>query len=96
MDAGATRLGFIFELGANHEIFAAHSFLSRIEMKDENEVVFHYTYGVVRVSGRHLKTIYEQAKQYTIGVVRPSDPDDLCRAEIEVTRIVFEDAKIIE
>jgi hypothetical protein len=92
-DAGAARLGFTFELGGKHEIFAVHSFLSRIEMKGENEIAFHYTYGVVHVIGHHLKDIYQQAKQYTIGVIRPSDLDDPCRAEIEVTRIVFEDAK---
>ena len=81
-------------MGGKHEIYAVHSFLSRIEMKGENEVAFHYTYGVVRVIGRHLKTIYQQAKQRTIGVIRPSDPDDLCRAEIEVTLVVFEDDKV--
>src|SRR5580658_8537659 len=89
----APTLGFTFELEGRREIFALHSFLSRIEMKNENEIWFHYTYGVVRVIGRHIEEIYRLAKQHSIGVFRRSEPDDPCRAKIEVTQIVFEDAK---
>ena len=74
-------------------MFALHSFLMRIEMKSENEIWFHYTYGVVRVIGRKLGLIYTLTVSRVLGGVRPTDPDDPCRDEIEVTQIVFEDAK---
>ena len=74
-------------------MFAHHSFLMRIEMKNENEICFHYTYGVVRVIGRKLEMIYNLALPRVLGGVRLTDPDDPCRDEIEVTQIVFEDAK---
>ena len=72
---------------------ALHSFLSYIEMKGEEEISFHYTYGVVRVIGRNLETIHDLVKQHHIGIIRPSDPNDPCRDEVEVTQIIFEDAK---
>jgi len=90
---GFSLLGFTFELGGKNELFALHSFLSHIEMKGEEEISFHYTYGMVRVTGHHLKTIYQLVKEQKIGVIRSSDPDDPCRVEIEVSKIVFEDAK---
>jgi hypothetical protein len=85
-------LGFTFELGGKKRLFALHSFLSHIEMKGEEEISFYYTYGVVRVIGRHLEKIYQLAKEHHIGVIRPSELNDPCRNEIEVTQIVFEDA----
>jgi hypothetical protein len=86
-------LGFTFELGGKKRLLALHSFLSHIEMKGEEEISFHFTYGVVRVIGRHLETIYGLVKQHHIGVIRPSELNDPCRSEVEVTQIVFEDAK---
>jgi hypothetical protein len=89
----APNLGFTFELGGRKQLLALHSFLSHIEMKGEEEISFHYTYGVVRVIGRHLETIYELVKQHHIGVIRPSELNDPCRNEVEVTQIIFEDAQ---
>ena len=74
-------------------MFAHHSFLMRIEMKNENEIWFHYTYGVVRVIGRKLELIYSLTISRVLGGVRPTDSDDPCRAEIEVREIVFESMK---
>jgi hypothetical protein len=74
-------------------MFALHSFLMRIEMKSENEIWFHYTYGVVRVTGRKLELIYTLAVPRVLGGVRPSDADDPCRDEIDVREIVFEESK---
>jgi hypothetical protein len=74
-------------------MFALHSFLMRIEMKSENEIWFHYTYGVVRVIGRKLGLIYSLTVSHVLGGVRPTASDDPCRDEIEVREIVFENAK---
>jgi hypothetical protein len=84
-------LGFTFEVGKSNEIFLLHSFLSQIELKSENEIAFHYTYGIVRVTGSHLEHLYKMVKQHVIGGIRPSAPDDPCRAEMEVRKIVFEE-----
>ncbi len=73
-------------------MFALHSFLMRIEMKNQNEIWFHYTYGIVRVSGRKLELIYTLAEPRVLGGVRPTESDDTCRDEIEVREIVFEGA----
>jgi hypothetical protein len=47
----------------------------------------------VRVIGRNLGLIYTLTISHVLGGVRPTAPDDPCRDEIEVTQIVFEDAK---
>jgi hypothetical protein len=83
--------GFSFVLKGGIRMFAPYSFLMRIEMKSENEIWFHYTYGVVRVIGRNLGLIYTLSISHVLGGVRPTDPDDPCRDEIEVTQIVFEE-----
>jgi len=85
--------GFTFELARNNRIFAPHSFLVRMEMKNGNEIRFHYTYGVVRVIGQNMELLFSMTKNHVLDGLRPSDPDDPCRDEIEVTQIVFEDAK---
>lgn len=90
-DAGSTGLSFVLKGGIR--MFAPYSFLMRIEMKSENEIWFHYTYGLVRVIGRNLGLIYTLSISHVLGGVRPTAPDDPCRDEIEVTQIVFEDAK---
>ena len=84
--------GFAFHLKSGIRMFAHHSFLMRIEMRSENEICFYYTYGAVRVIGRKLEMIYNLALPRVLGSVRPTDPDDPCRDEIEVTQIVFEDS----
>lgn len=89
----APTLGFTFELGGKKQLLALHSFLSHIEMKGEEELSFHYTYGVVRVIGRHLEDVFRLVKQHHIGVIRPSEVNDPCRDEVEVTQIVFENIR---
>ena len=64
-------------------------------MKGEEEISFHYTYGVVRVIGRHFEDIFRMVKLHHIGVIRPSEADDPCRDKVEVTQIVFEEVKAV-
>ena len=90
---GASLLGINFELPGKTQLFAHYSFLSHIEMRREDEVAIHYTFGVVRVIGHHLKAIYLLLKQHQLDFARLSEANDPCRDEIEVTQIVFEDAK---
>ena len=71
-------------------MFALHSFLMRIEMKNETEICFHYTYGVVRVIGCKLEMIYRLALPQVLGSVKLTEPDDPCRDEIEVTAVIFD------
>jgi len=86
-------LGINFELPGKIELFAHYSFLSHVRMEGVDEISFHYTYGVVRARGHHLRDIYALAKQHYLGVVRLSEPGDPCRNEIEIREIVFEDAE---
>lgn len=72
------------------EIFLLHSFLSRIELNGESEILLHYTYEIVRVAGSHLEYLYRMVKQHVVGGIRPNTPDDPCRREVEVREIVFE------
>jgi hypothetical protein len=89
-DSGSS--GLTFELKGGIKMFALHSFLMRVEMKSENEIWFHYTYGVVRVIGRKLQLIYTLAVPRVLGGVQTTDPDDPCREEIEVKEIEFVEA----
>jgi hypothetical protein len=45
------------------------------------------------VIGHHLEAIFSLLKQHNLDFTRLSEAHDPCRDEIEVTRIVFEDAK---
>lgn len=90
---GGNQLGTNFELPDKTRLFAHYSFLSHVEMRGNEEIAIHYTFGVVRLIGHHLEAIFSLLKQRDLDFDRPSDLTDPCRAEIEVTQIVFEDAK---
>jgi len=90
---GGTQLGANFELSDETRLFAHYSFLSHMEMRRGDEIAIHYTFGIVRVIGHHLEAIFSLLKQHNLDFVRLSDAGDPCRTEIEVTRIVFEDAE---
>jgi hypothetical protein len=93
---GVSLLGINFELPGKTQLFAHYSFLSHIEIRGDEEIVIHYTFGVVRVVGRHLEAIYSLLKQHHLDFVRLSETHDPGRDEIEVRQIVFEDANVTE
>ncbi len=93
---GSSLLGIHFELSDKTQLFAHYSFLSHVEMRGNEEIAVHYTFGVVRVSGHHLEAIYSLLKEHHLDFARCSDADDPCCGEIEVRRIVFEDALVKE
>jgi hypothetical protein len=90
---GTSLLGINFEMAGKTQLFAHYSFLSHVEIRGDEEIAIHYTFGVVRVIGHHLEAIYSLLRQHNLEFARPSEAHDLCRHEIEVTQIVFEDAK---
>ena len=92
---GGTQLGTNFELPDKTRLFAHYSFLSHVEMRGNEEIVIHYTFGVVRVIGHRLEAIFSLLKQHDLDLARPSEPTDPCRDEIEVTQIVFADAEAV-
>ena len=73
--------------------FAHYSFLSHIEMVGEDEIAIHYTFGVVRLIGHHLETIFSLLKQHNLDFARRSGAHNPCRNEIEITQILFADAE---
>jgi hypothetical protein len=85
-------LGINFELLSKIQLFAHTSFLSHMQMNGDEEISIHYTFGVVHVRGHHLQDIYQHLKEYHVGMIRRSKFDDPCRAEIEVTSVMFETA----
>jgi hypothetical protein len=87
---GVSLLGINFELPGKTQLFAHYSFLSHIEIRGDEEIAVHYTFGVVRVIGHHLEAIYSLLKQHNLDFARLSEANDPCRDEVEVTRIVFE------
>jgi hypothetical protein len=93
---GGGQLGANFELSDKTRLFAHYSFLSHVEMRGTEEIIVHYTFGVVRVIGHRLEAIFSLLKQHNLDFTRLSEINDPCRTEIEVTRIVFEDAKCAE
>ncbi len=90
---GTSLLGINFEMSSKIQLFAHYSFLSHVEIRGDTELAIHYTFGVVRMIGRHLEAIYSLLKQHNLEFARPSEAHDPCRAEIEVTQIVFVDTK---
>jgi hypothetical protein len=94
-DFGSTQQFGNFELSDRTRLFAHYSFLSHVEMRGNEGIVIHYTFGLVRMIGQHLETIFSLLKQHNLDFARPSDLTDRCRDEIEVTQIVFEDVKVV-
>ena len=90
---GTSLLGINFELADKTQLFAHYSFLSHLEMPGNEEIAIHYTFGVVRILFHLLDPIYSLLKQHNLEFARASEARDPCRGEIEITRIVFEDAK---
>jgi hypothetical protein len=74
--------GVNFQLSGQRQLFAPYSFLSHAEMKGEEEIVFHYTFGMVRVKGDHLDFIYSMVRSHDLGSIncardeaaKPDDP----------------------
>jgi hypothetical protein len=90
--SGGSRLGINFELPGKTQLFAHYSFLSHLEMQGDEEINVHFTFGVVRVTGRRLEAIYSLLKEHNLDFARRSEVSDPCRDEIEVTKITFEAA----
>jgi len=87
-------LGINFELDDRTQLFAHYSFLSHLEMQGNEEIAVHYTFGVVRLTGNGLEPIYSLLKQHNLEFARRSDANDPCREEVEIIRIVKEDAPL--
>lgn len=62
-------------------------------MVGEDEIAIHYTFGVVRLIGHHLETIFSLLKQHNLDFARRSGAHNPCRNEIEITQILFADAE---
>lgn len=83
-------MGITFELKARTALFAPYAFLSHAQRIQQDQIIFHYSFGVVRLIGHHLETIFSLLKQHNLDFARLSEANDRCRDEIEVARIVFE------
>jgi hypothetical protein len=93
-DSRAAGINFLFS-GPRH-LFAPYSFLSHAQMNGEEEIVFHYSFGMLRVKGDHLNYIYSLVRRHELGSIncdtgtsdKPDDP--------HIREIVFEEIDAVE
>jgi hypothetical protein len=83
--------GINFQLPGQRQLFAPYSFLSHAQMNREEEIVFHYSFGTVRVKGEHLAFIYSLVRVQELGSINcasdeAAKPDDPRIREIVVEK----------
>jgi hypothetical protein len=82
--------GINFQLSGQRQLFAPYSFLSHAEMKGEEEIVFHYTFGMVRVKGEHLDFIYSMVRNHELGSINCAKDESAKLEDPRIKEIVFE------
>jgi hypothetical protein len=83
-------VGIDFQLSGKRQLFAPYSFLSHAEMKGEEEIVFHYPFGMVRVKGEHLDFIYSMARSHELASIN-CDCDEAAKLDgPRIKQILFE------
>ena len=62
-------MGITFELKDKTALFAPYAFLSHAQSIQDDEIVFHYSFGVVRVTGQRLGEIFALAQKHELARV---------------------------
>jgi hypothetical protein len=89
-DRDSRTAGINFQISRTHQLFAPYSFLSHAEMKGEGEIIFHYTFGVVRVTGDHLGYIYSLVLGHELSCINCAPNEAAKPDDPRVKEIVFE------
>jgi hypothetical protein len=87
-DSRAT--GINFHLSRQRQLFAPYSFLSHAQMNGQEEIVFHYTFGMVRVKGEHLDFIYSIVRGHELGSINCATDESAKPEDPRIKEIVFE------
>jgi len=78
-----------------YDLFAPYSFLSYAQINKEEEIVIHYTFGVVRVKGDHLGKVYSILCNHELCSIN-CDADRATKpAETRIKEIEFEEIESI-
>jgi hypothetical protein len=86
--------GINFELKDGTALFAPYSFLSHA-LRHPDEIVIHYSFGVVRVRGERLSTIFTMIRSQELGSINCATEKIAKPEEPRIREILFEDAEII-
>jgi hypothetical protein len=82
--------GINFELKGKIQLFAPYSFFSHAQMNGDEEIIFHYTFGVVRVKGDHLDFIYSLARSHELASINCTTDDATKPEDPRIKQILFE------
>ena len=83
--------GINFELKDGTALFAPYSFLSHALLKTE-EIIIHYSFGVVRIRGERLRSIFTMIRSQDLGSINCAADKIANPEEPRIRNIQFEDA----
>jgi len=87
-------VGINFELKDGTALFAPYSFLSHA-LRHPDEIAIHYSFGVVRIRGERLGTIFTMIRSQELGSINCAE-DKIAKPEEPLIRdILFEDVETL-
>jgi hypothetical protein len=86
--------GINFELKDGTALFAPYSFLSHA-LYHSDEIVVHYSFGVVRVRGERLSQIFTMIRSQELGSINCAAEKMAKPEEPRIREILFEDAEAL-
>jgi hypothetical protein len=86
--------GINFELKDGTALFAPYSFLSHA-LYHSDEIVIHYSFGLVRVRGERLSPVFTMIRSQELGSINCAGDKLAKPEEPRIREILFEDAEII-
>ncbi len=86
--------GINFELKDGTALFAPYAFLSHA-LRHPDEIIIHYSFGVVRVRGERLSTIFTMIRSQELGSINCAAEKIAKPEEPRIREILFEDAEAL-
>ena len=86
--------GINFELKDGTALFAPYSFLS-YALRHPDEIVIHYSFGVVHVRGERLSMIFTMIRSQELGSINCAAEKIAKPEEPRIREILFEDAEAV-
>lgn len=65
----SSALGITFELRNKTALFATYAFLSHAQLTQDEEIILHYSFGVVTVIGQRLGRIFELLQKHELSAI---------------------------
>jgi hypothetical protein len=86
--------GINFELRDGTALFAPYSFLSHA-LRHPDEIIIHYSFGVVRVRGERLSPVFTMIRSQELGSINCAAEKIAKPEEPRIRDILFEDAEAL-